>query len=95
MDTLQLDPGKKYTYADYLTWLDDKSQELIDGFVKMMSPALSGIHQQESWNLGLILGDYLKNKKCRAFHVQFPPHGKHPDESINTFKLLFSSLTKI
>ena len=30
---LQLDLTKRYTYADYLTWLDDKRRELIDGFI--------------------------------------------------------------
>ena len=40
---LSLDLTKRYTYADYLTWADDKVCELIDGFVKMMSP--KPIHQ--------------------------------------------------
>jgi len=28
---LTLDMTKRYTYADYLTWLDDVRRELIDG----------------------------------------------------------------
>jgi hypothetical protein len=36
MDLL-LDTEKRYTYADYLTWLDDKQRELFNGFVKLMS----------------------------------------------------------
>ena len=35
---LFLDLKKRYTYADYLTWADDKVCELIDGFIKTMSP---------------------------------------------------------
>ena len=35
--TLNLDASKRYTYADYLTWLDDKRRELIDGFIHLMS----------------------------------------------------------
>ncbi len=45
---LQLDLNKKYTYADYLTWLDDKRRELINGFIKMMTPAPRRIHQRIS-----------------------------------------------
>ena len=26
--------NKRYTYADYLTWMDDVRRELIDGFIK-------------------------------------------------------------
>ena len=40
-----LDINKRYTYADYLTWADDKVRELIDGFIKIMSPAPSVKHQ--------------------------------------------------
>jgi len=36
---LSLDMNKRYTYADYLTWRDDKTRELIHGVIKMMSPA--------------------------------------------------------
>jgi hypothetical protein len=35
--TLDLDESIRYTYADYLTWLDDKRRELIDGFIHLMS----------------------------------------------------------
>ena len=40
MDRLNLDPDKLYSYADYLTWMDDVRQELFDGFIKMMMPAM-------------------------------------------------------
>jgi hypothetical protein len=29
-----LDTKKRYTYANYLTWLDDKQRELLDGFIR-------------------------------------------------------------
>ena len=38
---LVLDLNKRYTYADYLTWIDDKSRELINGFIKMFPSPLS------------------------------------------------------
>ena len=34
--TLDLDESQRYTYADYLTWLDDKRRELINGFIHLM-----------------------------------------------------------
>ena len=54
--TLNLDDSKRYTYADYLTWLDDKRRELINGFIHLMSApneyharfthlALHGLHR--------------------------------------------------
>ena len=43
---LLLDLKKRYTYADYLKWADDKVRELIDGFIKIMSPAAKPIHQE-------------------------------------------------
>jgi Uma2 family endonuclease len=33
METLNLDLTKQYTFADYLTWTDDVSRELINGFI--------------------------------------------------------------
>ena len=41
---LHLDNTKRYTYADYLTWVDDKRRELIDGFIYLMSaPIFEGL----------------------------------------------------
>ena len=40
MDTLNLDLSKRYTYAGYLTWMDDVRRELFDGFIKQMTPAM-------------------------------------------------------
>ena len=34
---LVLDLNKRYSYADYLTWIDDVRHELIDGFINMMA----------------------------------------------------------
>jgi Uma2 family endonuclease len=45
METI-LDLSKRYTFADYLTWCDDKSRELLNGFIRMMSPAPSFRHQE-------------------------------------------------
>ena len=29
------DPAQRYTYADYLTWTDNKRRELIDGLKEL------------------------------------------------------------
>ena len=37
MEALALNLNKRYSYADYLSWMDDVRRELIDGFIKMMA----------------------------------------------------------
>ena len=87
MQTLQLNLAKRYSFADYLTWFDDKRRELIDGLIKMF-PAPLRKHQSISWNLSLQIGIYLKNKNCKAysapFDVRFPKNGETADKDIYT-----------
>jgi len=87
---LVLDLNKRYTYSDYLTWVDDKARELLHGFIRMMSPAPRPIHAKISfaisWNLGAII---KKNKgKCEVFYapfdVRFPKQGEAADDKIDT-----------
>jgi len=84
MDTLNLDPNKRYTYADYLTWMDDVRRELFDGFIKLMTPAPSSRHQELSANLGGICWNLLRNKQCKIYHapsdVRFPKNSKSQDD---------------
>jgi len=76
MDTLNLDMNKRYSYADYLTWMDDVRRELYDGFIRLMTPAPSRSHQRISANLHGIFWSFLRNKKCEAYSaptdVRFP-----------------------
>jgi len=89
MMELSLDLTKRYTYADYLSWLDDVRRELIDGIVKRMSAPLSihaEISSEISWHLGAIV---KRNKgKCKVFHapfdVRFPKQGETADDKIDT-----------
>jgi len=67
MDTLELDLNKRYTYADYLTWMDDKRRELFNGFIRLMTPAPSRKHQEISFNLTGILRNYIIDKGCKGF----------------------------
>ncbi len=69
MDTLNLDLNKRYTYADYLTWMDDVRRELYDGFIKLMTPAPSMKHQEVSVNFTRLFGNYLVGKGCKVYHA--------------------------
>ena len=84
MDTLNLDLNKRYTYADYLTWMDDVRRELYDGFIKLMTPAPSRRHQELSVSLTLQIGIFLKHKTCKLYHapsdVRFPKDKKNKDD---------------
>jgi len=87
---LILDLKQRYTYADYLTWLDDKARELINGFIKMMSPAPrmahAGVSSNITWHLESVV---RKNKgRCKVFSapfdVRFPKNGETADDKIDT-----------
>jgi Uma2 family endonuclease len=70
--TLNLDESKRYTYADYLTWLDDKRRELINGFIHLMS-APNSFHARITHLTSLFIGSFVRNNKgkCRVFHAPF------------------------
>ncbi len=70
--TLNLDMSKRYTYADYLTWLDDKRRELINGFIHLMS-APNAIHARLTHLTSWFMESFVrKNKgKCQIFHAPF------------------------
>lgn len=69
MTTLNLDINKRYTYADYINWFDDVRRELIDGFIKLMTPSPSRKHQKISSALMKIWGNYLEKKNCEVYHA--------------------------
>lgn len=73
----QLDPTKKYSYADYLKWQFDEYVELIKGRIfKKMSPAPLRKHQKVVTTLSREFGVFLKNSPCdiyvSPFDVRFP-----------------------
>jgi Uma2 family endonuclease len=86
---LALDLKKHYTYADYLTWVDDVRRELIDGFIKLMSAPRSK-HVEISYNISWRLGVYLMNNKCGCrvyyapFDVRLPQNGETEHGKIYT-----------
>jgi Uma2 family endonuclease len=85
MDTINPDLNKRYTYADYLTWMDDVRRELYNGFIKLMTPAPSRRHQELSTNLVSIYWNFLHNKQCKIYHapsdVRFPKNTKSIEDN--------------
>ena len=81
MDDFTIDINKRYSFANYLTWIDDKRRELFDGFIKIMTPAPSSFHQEVSTELLTMFKNYLKNKKCKVFHAPFDVRLPNSDET--------------
>ena len=87
---LALDINKHYTYADYLTWLDDKTRELIHGIIQKMSPAPRLVRAEVSFKISWHLGSVMMQNKCNChvftapFDVRFPKQGKTADDKIDT-----------
>jgi Uma2 family endonuclease len=85
--TLSLDESKRYTYADYLTWLDDKRRELINGFIHLMSGPMRK-HAGISMELTTLIRIFIKKKKgkCEVYHAPFdvrlPLYGSNEDDKI-------------
>jgi Uma2 family endonuclease len=67
----QLDLEKKYSYADYLSWMFQERLELIKGFIFKMSPAPSRYHQSISGNLHGILWTDFKSQSCSLYVAPF------------------------
>ncbi len=82
MQLLNLDMSKRYSYADYLTWADNVRRELYEGFIKLMSPAPSSIHQDISLNLERYFINFLYKKKCKFYHA--PSDVRFPKDKTNT-----------
>ena len=85
--TLKLDETKRYTYADYLTWLDDKRRELINGFIHLMS-APNELHARINFNWGFLTKMFIRKRKgnCRIYHAPFdvrlPMNNETADDKI-------------
>lgn len=62
--------GKKYTYADYLTWPEDERWEIIDG-TPYMQATPTRIHQEISGELFKQIAVYLTGKSCKVYAAPF------------------------
>ena len=78
-----------YTYADYLSWMDEQRREIIGGIAYLFS-ATSRFHAQISTNLVVRLGQFIqkRKRKCKVFHAPFdvrlPKNGETANEKIDT-----------
>jgi len=83
---LALKDNQRHCYRDYLTWLDGKRYELIDGNAYLL-PRTDLIHQDVAGEIYLQAANSLAGKSCRAFiapvDVRLPKHNE-ADENIDT-----------
>ncbi|MDR3217934.1 MAG: Uma2 family endonuclease [Dysgonamonadaceae bacterium] len=85
-----INPSERYTYADYLTWMDYRRRELIDGIVYDLFSAPSLIHARISTKLVSIVNWFIERRKgkCQVFHAPFdvrlPKNGEIADNKIDT-----------
>jgi Uma2 family endonuclease len=86
---IYLSPTHRYTYADYLTWTDDKRRELIDGIVFLMS-APTRFHAGSSGSIFNKLYNFVtrRKEKCKVYHapfdIRFPKNGETANDKIYT-----------
>lgn len=62
--------GKKYTYADYLTWPEDERWEIIDG-IPYMQATPTRVHQEILMELSKQIAVYLTGKSCKVYPAPF------------------------
>jgi len=75
-----IDQNRRYTYADYLTWDDDKRYELIDGVPYLMSPGPNRAHQGILRELSLRIGIFLEDHPCKLYFAPFDVRLNADDE---------------
>jgi Uma2 family endonuclease len=79
----------RYTYADYMSWVDDTRRELIDGVVYLFGAPLRR-HAETSGALFNWFWNFISRRKgkCKVYHapfdVRFPNNGETADNKIYT-----------
>jgi len=78
---------EQFAYSDYLTWIDEKRWEIIQGAAFDMTPAPNTEHQRISMYLSIQIGNYLKGKSCSVFSapidVRLAENTSTDEETIN------------
>jgi Uma2 family endonuclease len=69
MGPLAEDLKKRFTYAEYCTWDDDRRWELIDGIAYNMTPAPTTRHQRISGHIFSAISEFLRGKRCVPFYA--------------------------
>jgi Uma2 family endonuclease len=62
---------ESFSYADYLTWTDEKRWEIVQGTAHNMTPAPGTEHQRISMRLSVAISLFLQNKQCSVFTAPF------------------------
>ena len=81
---ITLDLNRRYTYAEYLTWTNSESYELLNGFIRLMSSVSSPEHDIVLKRIAALLTDFIDENKdncrvfCAPFDVRLP---KNPNET--------------
>jgi Uma2 family endonuclease len=87
---IYLNSSRLYTYADYLSWIDDKRRELIDGVVYDLLSAPSRFHAKISGSIFGRFWSYINRRKGKCevyiapFDVRFPKNGETAADKIYT-----------
>jgi len=71
MADFAIDPDKRYTYKDYLSWPDEFRCELINGVIYDMCAAPRRVHQDVSRDLVEIFIAHFKGKPCKVYYAPF------------------------
>jgi len=80
---------KHYSYADYITWIDGKVREIMNGIVKLMSSP-SRTHAEISSRIVYELETHIRKNKCKCkvynapFDVRLPKNDEVADDKIYT-----------
>ena len=84
-----LDPNKRYTYADCLSWPEGFRCEIINGVARELPPVYEA-HARVSGNLLYMLYSYIKTNSCKykvyggIFDVRLPKNGELAYDKIDT-----------
>jgi len=87
--TMELDESKHYSYADYLTWFDDRRRQVINGIARLMFAPTTG-HAQISSKILVKMAIHIEKQKgkCQVisapFDVRLPQNGETANDKINT-----------
>jgi len=83
---MKVETGKKYSWADYLSWPEWERWELIKGEPFDMSPAPARTHQQILGELFRQIANYLVDKSCEVymapFDVKLSPEGDDEEPTV-------------
>jgi Uma2 family endonuclease len=73
MQVATIDITQRYTVTDYLSWTFEQSCELIDGFIRWMSPPPNMNHAKTVSTLNYSISTYMRQSNVPEYDVYFAP----------------------